>query len=166
MLTIFFWYSVSSFCFSSKDTSSSSVSTVIPFSFQSIPSSDFLVTCQDVCRFLSSVPALNKIAPSGGRWENFWAISWEKSRFYAKKNHIFSNFRGGGPPPPPESAPGYRVHLPSKQRLVISRIRTHNFSGDRHWLFSIRLRPRRPLIPKYWKLLLVVNKKIFSHFSS
>ena len=70
--------------------------------------------------------ALKKIAPSGG------SISFEKSRFYAKKirffpnaegsakifgvfrvknhdftpkNHIFSNFRGGGGAPPPESAP-------------------------------------------------------------
>ena len=53
---------------------------------------------------------LKKIAPSGGRRENFWGISCEKSRFYAKKNHIFSNFRGGGAPgvraPPPGSAPG------------------------------------------------------------
>jgi hypothetical protein len=66
--------------------------------------------------------ALKKIAPSGGMRENFWGISCEKSRFYAKKsylfpilggtreifgvirvknrvftpkNHIFSNFRGG-----------------------------------------------------------------------
>jgi hypothetical protein len=68
--------------------------------------------------------ALKKIAPSGGRRENFWGISCEKSRFYAKKsyffpiaegsakivgvfrvknhdftpkNYIFSNFRGGAP---------------------------------------------------------------------
>ena len=29
--------------------------------------------------------ALKKIAPSGGRRENFWGISCEKSLFYAKK---------------------------------------------------------------------------------
>jgi hypothetical protein len=29
--------------------------------------------------------ALKKIAPSRGRLENFWGISCEKSRFYAKK---------------------------------------------------------------------------------
>ena len=29
--------------------------------------------------------ALKKIAPSGGRSENFWGISCENSRFYAKK---------------------------------------------------------------------------------
>ena len=29
--------------------------------------------------------ALKKIAPSGGRRENFWGISCENSRFYAKK---------------------------------------------------------------------------------
>ena len=77
--------------------------------------------------------ALKKIAPSGGRRENFGGISCEKSRFYAKKsyffsiaeggaknfgvfrvknhdytpkNHIFSNFRGGAHRVrPPGSAP-------------------------------------------------------------
>ena len=48
--------------------------------------------------------AHRKIAPSGGRRENIWGISCEKSRFYAKKKyHIFPNFRGGArrvrPPP-------------------------------------------------------------------
>ena len=33
--------------------------------------------------------ALKKIAPSGGRRENFWGISCEKSRFYAKKIIFF-----------------------------------------------------------------------------
>ena len=72
---------------------------------------------------------IKKIAPSGGRHENYWGISCEKSRFYAKnllffpiaeggakilgyfvwkitilrqKNHIFSNFRVR---PPPGSVP-------------------------------------------------------------
>ena len=82
---------------------------------------------------------LKKIAPTRGRRENFWGISYEKSRFYAKKsyfsnfrggernfwgisceksrfyakkNHIFTNFRGGARRvrPPPESAPV--IHLP------------------------------------------------------
>ena len=39
----------------------------------------------------------------GGRHENCWGISCEKSRFYAKKSYFFSNFRGGArrvrPPP-------------------------------------------------------------------
>ena len=39
--------------------------------------------------------ALKKIAPSGERRENVCGILCEKSRFYAKKNHIFSNFRRG-----------------------------------------------------------------------
>ena len=38
--------------------------------------------------------ALKKIAPSRGRRENFWGISCEKSRFYAKKSNFY-NFRGG-----------------------------------------------------------------------
>ena len=42
--------------------------------------------------------ALKEIAPSEGRREHFWGISCEKSRFYAKENHLFSNFRGGAPP--------------------------------------------------------------------
>jgi hypothetical protein len=83
--------------------------------------------------------AVKKIAPSGGRRENFWGISCEKSRFYAKKsyfsnfrggarnfwgisceksrfyaqkNHIFSNFRGGARRvrPPPESAPAIHIY--------------------------------------------------------
>ena len=35
---------------------------------------------------------LKKIALSGGRREHFWGISCEKSRFYAKKTHIFFQF--------------------------------------------------------------------------
>ena len=33
--------------------------------------------------------ALKKIGPSGGRRENCWGISYEKSRFYAKKSYFF-----------------------------------------------------------------------------
>ena len=68
-----------------------------------------------------------------GRRENFWGISCEKSRFYAKKkNHIFSNFRGGGrapgapPPPPPESAPAIYC-LSFDLRLLITHILLQNF---------------------------------------
>jgi hypothetical protein len=32
---------------------------------------------------------LKKIAPSEGRRENCWGISFEKSRFYAKKSYFF-----------------------------------------------------------------------------
>ena len=38
--------------------------------------------------------ALKKIAPSGGRRENCWGISCEKSRFYAKKS-CFPIAKGG-----------------------------------------------------------------------
>jgi hypothetical protein len=43
--------------------------------------------------------ALKKIAPSGGRHENFGGISCEKSRFYNKKK-MFSPILEGAPPPP------------------------------------------------------------------
>ena len=50
---------------------------------------------------------LKKIAPSGGRRENVWGISCEKSRFYAKISYFFQ-FWGDAPgcAPPPGSAPG------------------------------------------------------------
>jgi hypothetical protein len=35
------------------------------------------------------VGAFKKIVPSGGRRENFWGISCEKSQFYAKKSYFF-----------------------------------------------------------------------------
>jgi hypothetical protein len=40
--------------------------------------------------------ALKKIAPSGGRRENLWGISCEKSRFYAKKSYFFPILGGEG----------------------------------------------------------------------
>ena len=46
--------------------------------------------------------ALKKIAPSGGRRENFWGISSEKSRFYAQKIIFFpilGGARAGCAPP-------------------------------------------------------------------
>jgi len=56
--------------------------------------------------------ALKKIAPSGGRRENFLGISCEKSRFYAKKI-IFFPILGGARRvrPPPGSAPGHVLGL-------------------------------------------------------
>ena len=45
----------------------------------------------------------NYIFPILGGARNFWGISCEKLRFYAKKIIFFFNFRGGAPP---ESAPG------------------------------------------------------------
>jgi hypothetical protein len=33
--------------------------------------------------------ALKKNAPSGGRREHFWGVSYEKSRFYTKKSYFF-----------------------------------------------------------------------------
>ena len=45
--------------------------------------------------------ALKKIAPSGGRRENFWGISCEKSRFYAKKILFFPILGGRAHLDPP-----------------------------------------------------------------
>ena len=50
-------------------------------------------TSQYQCRYQGRIQdfklggggAVKKIAPSGGRHENFWGISCENSRFYAKK---------------------------------------------------------------------------------
>ena len=39
---------------------------------------------------------LKKIAPSEGRRGNFWGISCQKSRFYAKKSYFFPILGGGG----------------------------------------------------------------------
>ena len=72
-----------------------------------------IITCHIVYRGGSRISSqgrahLKKIAPSGGRRENFWGISCEKSRFYAKKSYFFQ-FQGGGVGcdlPPPGSAPG------------------------------------------------------------
>ena len=80
--------------------------------------------------------ALKKIAPSGGRRENFWGISCEKSRFYAK-NLIFSNFRGGGgggggaPGAPPGSAPAiiYLNHVSNTDSLSEWLLFNDNFSN-------------------------------------
>ena len=52
---------------------------------------------------------LKKIAPIGGRRENFLGISCEKSRFNPKKLYFFQFYGGHAPgvppPPPPGSAP-------------------------------------------------------------
>ena len=56
----------------------------------------FILTCTwqgQIQDFKLGRGTRKKIAPSGGRHENFWGISCEKSRFYAKKSY-FSN--GGG----------------------------------------------------------------------
>ena len=37
----------------------------------------------------------------GGRCENYWGISCEKSRFYAKKSYVFQFYGGRAPGAPP-----------------------------------------------------------------
>ena len=43
--------------------------------------------------------------PSGGRGENLWEISCEKSQFYAKKSYFFPILGGGGGHTPGVPAP-------------------------------------------------------------
>ena len=54
-------------------------------------SSDFNNTCTgaDPGFQVRGGGALKKIEPNGGRSENCWGISCEKSRFYAKKSYLF-----------------------------------------------------------------------------
>ena len=55
--------------------------------------------CKEVCIIQGRIQdfklggggSLKKIAPIGGRRENFWDISCEKSRFYAKKSYFFQS---------------------------------------------------------------------------
>jgi hypothetical protein len=64
--------------------------------------------------------ALKKIAPSGGRRENVWGISCEKSRFLRQKI-IFFQILGGrapGAPPPLDPPLHYVIKLVSYLRLV------------------------------------------------
>jgi hypothetical protein len=70
--------------------------------------------------------ALKKIAPSGGRRENVWCISCEKSRFYAKKNHIFSNCGG------------------RREIFGVFRVKNHDFTPKNHIISNFRVRPLTP----------------------
>ena len=58
--------------------------------------------------------ALKKIVQSGGRRENCWGNSCEKSRFYAKKSYFFQ-FQGGRASDAPVQCSGIK-----NQRLVSS----------------------------------------------
>ena len=53
----------------------------------------YFILCTDPGFQVRGEGALKKNAPSGGRHENFWGISCEKSWFYAKTIIFFSNFR-------------------------------------------------------------------------
>jgi hypothetical protein len=71
--------------------------------------------------------ALRKIAPSGGRRENF-GVFRVKNHDFMQKNLIFSNFRGGTragcAPPPPGSAPG--DHSPATACFFLESTNTIN----------------------------------------
>jgi hypothetical protein len=75
---------------------------------------------------------LNKIAPSGGRRENCWGISCEKSRFYAKKI-IFFPISGGRAPPPPLDPPLRSICL----SLSISNSFPVYVHASLHWKYTI-----------------------------
>jgi hypothetical protein len=61
--------------------------------------------------------ALKKIAPSGGRRENFGDISCEKSRFYAKKSFFF------------------QLRREARKLLGVFRVKNHDFTPKNH-IFS------------------------------
>jgi hypothetical protein len=69
--------------------------------------------------------ALKKIAPSGGRREQFWGISCEKSRFYAKKIRIFPNAEG------------------SAKIFGVFRVKNHDFTPKNHIFSNFRGGARR-----------------------
>ena len=66
--------------------------------------------------------ALKKVAPSGGRRENFGDISCEKSRYYAKKSYFFPILGGGGPTlgaPPPDVLLIFKAHWVVRERVMV-----------------------------------------------
>jgi hypothetical protein len=64
--------------------------------------------------------ALKKIAPSGGRREHFWGISYEKSRFYAKKSYFFPIAEGGA------------------KIVGVFRVKNHDFTPKNHIFSNFR----------------------------
>ena len=62
--------------------------------------------------------ALKKNAPSGGRRENFWGISCEKSRFYTKKSFFFPITEGGA------------------KNFGVFRVKNHDFTQKKHIFFQ------------------------------
>ena len=62
--------------------------------------------------------ALKKIAPSGGRCENFWGISCEKSRFYDKKIVFFPIAEGGA------------------KIFGVFRVKNHDFTPKKSYFFQ------------------------------
>ena len=64
--------------------------------------------------------ALKKNAPSGGRRENCWGISCEKSRFYAKKSYFFPMAEGGA------------------KIFGVFRVKNHDFTPKNHIFFQWR----------------------------
>jgi hypothetical protein len=62
--------------------------------------------------------ALKKIAPSGGRCGNFWGISCEKSRFYAKKSYFFPIAEGGA------------------KIFEVLRVKNHDFTTKKSYFFQ------------------------------
>ena len=60
---------------------------------------------------------LKKMAPSGGRCENFWGILCEKSRFYAKKSCFSIAERGA-------------------KIFEVFRVKNHDFTPKNHIFFQ------------------------------
>ena len=108
--------------------------------------------------------------PSGGRRENFWGISCEKSRFNAKKSYIFQFYGGGGrtgcAPPPwirpchqtlPKASPNSETPTSKRQRKACKACswvllswyqKKPNLFTVRLWFFAQALEVRTPLFPQ------------------
>ena len=82
------------------------------------------VTCRGGSRISSQGGALKKIASNGGRRENIWGISCEKSRFYAKKSYFF-----------PISVSQYYKN-PTKRVVIIQSRHHHHHHFSKCNLFS------------------------------
>ena len=72
---------------------------------------------------------INKIGQSVGRRENFWGISCEKSRFYAKKNIFFPIVEGGA------------------KIVGVFRVKNHDFTPKNHIFSNFRGGARRVRLP-------------------
>ena len=95
--------------------------------------------------------ALKKIAPSRGRRENFWGISCEKSRFYAKKSYFFPILGGGAHRvrPPSWIRPCISCHWPYQFCVSLHLRNDNSKKGTTARLNETRFGPKKKSSPIY-----------------